>query len=104
MDHLYTYHDLCGKPANGVGGWLDEIGIALCERLAAFDLTHERILSEASSPATSDVTFLRTVYQACRKSTTRYWNTPMIVHIAYMPTREEYTFINQALGKSHWTY
>lgn len=105
VDHLYTYHDLCGRPVNGMGGWLDEIGIGLCERLAAFDLTHEKILSEmSSSVVSSDLTFLRTVYQACRKSTNRYWNHPSIVHVTYEPTHKEFTFINKAMGKDHWTY
>lgn len=104
VDHLYTYHDLCGRPVNGRGGWLDEIGIGLCERLAAFDLTHEKMLSEPASPSSAELTFLQTVYKACRKSTTRYWNHPMIAHVGYEPTTEEYTVINQAVGKSDWTY
>lgn len=101
VDHLYTYHDLCGEKVAGVGGWTEGIGIALCERLAAFDITHARMLSEKPSLSpSSEVTFLRTVYKACRKSTDRYWNYPLIIHVSYKPTLEELGSINKAMGQS----
>lgn len=97
VDHLLSYHDLCGEKVAGVGGWEDGIGTALCERLAAFDTTHDAMLSGifSTSPSknsvvsSSDLTFLRTVYKACRLSTNRYWNYSSLVHISYAPTPEE---------------
>lgn len=104
VDHLLSYHDLCGERVAGVGGWEDGIGTALCERLGVFDATHDKILSEISSPPTSknsgsDLTFLKTVYKACRPSTNRYWNYSSLVHISYAPTPEESAYINKAMGR-----
>ena len=105
VDHLLSYHDLCGEKVTAVGGWEDGIGTALCERLGAFDATHDTILSGIPSPpisknsalSSSDLTFLKTVYKACRPSTDRYWNYSSLVHVSYAPTPEETAYINKAM-------
>jgi len=113
VDHLLSYHDLCDEKVAGVGGWTDGIGTALCERLIAFDITHDGMLSQTSdrSPeskepkvSSSDLTFLRTAYKTCRVSTERYWNYPSVAHVSYNPTPGERTYINKMIGLSNVNY
>ena len=112
VDHLLSFHDLCGEEVAGVGGWTDGIGTALCERLGAFDMTHDTILSGISPPPTdntlsvspSDLMFLQMVYKACRMSIDRYWNYPSVVHVNYQPTPQERIDIHKAMGHSDWTF
>ncbi|OJW47793.1 MAG: hypothetical protein BGO67_09100 [Alphaproteobacteria bacterium 41-28] len=105
VDHLFSYHDLCNEKVAGVGGWADGIGTALCERLIAFDITHEGMLSQTKSKIpSSDLTFLQTAYKTCRLSTERYWNYPSVAHISYNPTPEERAYLNKMTGLSRFNY
>lgn len=93
VDHVLTFIDLCGKPVAGVGGWEDGIGTNLCERLAVYNMTHKEILTQGgSSPSLSpdELGLFKAVFKACRPSTTRYWNYPLIVHVSFQPTPDEY--------------
>jgi len=97
VDHLLTFNDLCEQSVAGVGGWEDGIGTALCDRLYAYDLSHDGALSENSTKASPDLNFLKTVFKACRISTFRFWNGPLITHVSYQPTPEESDAINKIM-------
>ncbi|MEB3701675.1 hypothetical protein Bealeia1_00740 [Candidatus Bealeia paramacronuclearis] len=109
VDHLYSYHDLCGVPGAGVGGFTDGIGTMLCERLAAFDVPHNHMLSEEdekthSGISKSDLKFLKMAYQSCRISTQRFWDYPSIAHVNYVPTQAEVEYLNKAVNLTDWKY
>ena len=97
VDHLLTFNDLCGEKVAGVGGWEDGIGTALCDRLYAYDLSHDGALSADSTSASADLKFLKTIFKACRISTFRFWNGPLITHVTYQPTAQEKESINKAM-------
>lgn len=97
VDHLLTFNDLCEQKVAGVGGWEDGIGTALCDRLYAYDLSHDGTLSADSTSASADLKFLKTIFKACRISTFKYWNGPLLTHVTYQPTPEEKESINKSM-------
>ncbi len=93
VDHVLTFFDFCGQPVAGAGGWEDAIGTNLCERVAVYNITHNNILThdgKSSSLSPDEMNLLKSVYRACRPSTDRYWNYPLIQHVSFQPTPEEY--------------
>lgn len=98
VNHLLTYYDLCGQPVAGVGGWTDQIGTALCERLAAYNMIYDGLFSSTNSGpegakkmySDEDLNFLQSVFKVCRPTTQRWWLYPLIVHVSFEPTSEEY--------------
>lgn len=104
VDHMLTFYDFCGQKVAGVGGWEDMIGTNLCERLALYDTTHEDILSKESEQKayahfpSKDLAFLRSIFKACRPTTTRWWNYPLISHVGFTPTETEYAHFRKVLN------
>lgn len=99
VDHLLTFNDFCGQMYAGRGGFEDRIGTDLCERMAAYDMTHDGVIANedpAQKPLFSaeDLAFLRSVFKACRPSANRWWDYPLIVHVNFQPTQAELGYIN----------
>lgn len=106
VDHLLTFYDLCGVPVAGRGGWEDAIGTDLCERLALYNLLHNEVLTEPIDGqkeygrlmfALEDLSFLQSVFKACRPTSQRWWNYPLIQHVSFNPTPEEYKELGKTL-------
>lgn len=107
VDHLLSFYDLCGNRVAGVGGWEDLIGTNLCERLALYNLFHNDVFAEQSKNSSEkgrlmfnpeDLKFMQSVFKACRPTTQRWWDYPLVVHVSFKPTPEEYQEIGKKLG------
>ncbi|MBS0271655.1 MAG: hypothetical protein JSR85_03285 [Proteobacteria bacterium] len=102
VDHLLTFNDFCGQMYAGRGGFEDRIGTDLCERMAAYNMTHDGVITNEGGPKNSlfsaeDLTFLRSVFKACRPTTVRWWDYPLVVHVNFQPTKEELAQIRESL-------
>lgn len=102
VDHVLTFHDFCGQKYAGRGGYEDSIGTDLCERLAAYNFTHDGVLTNKEPTQLSlfsgeDLTFLRAVFKACRPSIARWWNYPLMVHVSFQPTSEELANLRKSI-------
>lgn len=98
LDLMLTYYDNCGTPPAGAGSLEEFFGIRICEQLALYDMTHDSIFSnetstdhkEASLFSPDDLSFLKSVFKACRPSMRKAWWYPLIFHVSFEPTPEEY--------------
>ncbi len=107
VDHVLSFYDLCDQRVAGVGGWEDLIGTNLCERLALYNVFHDDVFSENADESSKkgrlmfdpeDLKFLQSIFKACRPTTQRWWNYPLVVHVSFKPTPEEYQEIGQKVG------
>ncbi|EKE09612.1 MAG: hypothetical protein ACD_16C00130G0017 [uncultured bacterium] len=104
VDLMLTFYDSCGVPPASTGSLEESFGIRICEQMALYDMTHDSIFSEISTDkkeeslfVPEDLSFLRSVFKTCRPSMRKAWWYPLIFHVSFEPTEEEYKQFGNAL-------